>query len=443
MNHRIVPPYFTPDNMLDRTLAPHLSTLALPQLLPFQQSQLSNGIPVFCLHDPSQKVFRLDVSFEAGAYYQPAPLIASSMMHLLNEGTPGHTSAELAETFDYYGAYTDFTNGLHRSEASLFSLTRYAPQTLQPLSEMIMESIFPEKELEISLKNRQQQFKIEQEKTAWLAKKELSALLFGPEHPYANNVHTEDYNHVDLQQIRQYHRERINACQCRIFLTGNITPAIYDEVVRLFSKLPLPQKPLATPHYAFHPASPGYYPVIKKDALQSSIRIGKKGVHLLEKDYTGFQLLNTILGGYFGSRLMTNIREEKGYTYGIHSFNVSLPLYSYWGIVADVNPEYTQATIDEIRKEIHKIQREPVSEEELSLVKNYLYGELLRELDGVFGQADALKHKLTYGLDNRFYLQMIEQINRTTASDLMELAQKHLNTDELYVVTVGNPDLIK
>ena len=166
--------------MPDRTHAPALSPLVIPELIPYSHSKLPNGIDLYILHDPSQEVFRLDINFEAGAFYQPQPLIASTTLNMLNEGTLLHSSSELAEIFDYYGAYVDFSNGQHKAEASLFSLTKYASQTIRLLGEMLMQSCFPENELEIYLDNKRQHFLTEKQKTGWLARKKLAELLFGP-----------------------------------------------------------------------------------------------------------------------------------------------------------------------------------------------------------------------------------------------------------------------
>lgn len=424
--------------MPDRTHAPALSSLVIPELIPYSHTKLTNGIDLYILNDPAQEVFRLDIGFEAGAFYQPRPLVASSAINMLNEGTNLHKSAELAEIFDYYGAYVDFSNSQHKAEASLFSLTRHAAHTIGLFGEMILQSSFPENELEIYLDNKRQHFLTEKQKTGWLARKKLAELLFGPFHPYANVVHTEDYGEITRDLLLQYYRERINARHCSIVLTGNITDAIRKKTEEIFSRLPLPAGEAATPEYTFEPAKPGCYHVQKDNAVQSSIRIAHKGVNLRDEDYAGFLLLNTVLGGYFGSRLMSNIRESKGYTYGINSFNVTLPLYSYWCVVTDVNREYTQATIEEVRKEIRKIQTELIPEDELSLVKNYLYGDLLRELDGVFAQSEGLKQKLLYGTDNHFYLQLIEKIKNYSAAELLEIAGRHFRPDELYIVTAGD-----
>ncbi len=423
---------------LNRKNTPALSELSVPDILPYDRRVLSNGIELISIHDPLQEIFKMDVIFEAGAYYQQRPLVASTAIQMLNEGTLQHSQQEIAETFDYYGAYIDFNCGLNKAEISLLSLAKYASETIAMLAEMIEESCFPEKEMEILLRNRRQQFLIEKEKTAWLAKKEFGRLLFGREHPYANHITEEDYKQVRIEEIYAFFRERINASKCSVILSGNIDGTVLQEVEKRFSAF---QKPTASSPVVFHqfkPAPAGRYHISKEGSVQSSLRIGKTGVRLTDEDYTLFVLLNTVLGGYFGSRLMSNIREEKGYTYGINSFNVSMPVSSYWCIAADINNAYTEAAIDEVKKEIRKLQNEPIPADELRLVKNYLHGELLRELDGVFAQADTLKHKLNYGLDNQAYTSMIQEIKNCTDLELLELANKYMETDQLYIITAGS-----
>lgn len=423
--------------MPDRTKAPRIAPLFNPSILPYRRKLLPNQVEIVYIHDPAQEAFKMDVTFEAGAYYQKHPLAALTAITMLNEGTRHHSAAEIAENFDYYGAYVDFNGGLNRSEINLISLCKYAKETISMIAEMAKESVVPEKELDIFLRNKQQEFLISQEKTAYLVRKKFSALLFGEAHPYANRITEKDFTTLTAPMVRDFYRQHIHALQCRISISGNVGEQILAEVEKHFSSLGIPEILPEKPVYPFNPASAGRYHIHKENAVQSSLRIGKEGVRLTEEDYAAFQLLNTVLGGYFGSRLMTNIREEKGYTYGIHSFNVSLPLSSYWCIASDVNKEYTEATIEETLKEIRKLQTELIPEEELRLVKNFLQGDLLRELDGVFAQSDSLKHKLNYGLDNQFYISLIEKINRCTAAELRDLANKYWNTDDLYIVTAG------
>lgn len=421
----------------NREIPPVLSPLAEPTFLPYERITLDNGVEIIRIHDDSQEVFKIDTVFEAGIYYQSQPLVASTAINMLNEGTSRHTAEEIADLFDFYGAYTDFNSGLNKAELSLISLTKYAGETVPMLAEMITESIIPEKELEIFLTNKRQEFLVNNEKTAYLARKKFSEVFFGKTHPYANQVTEQDYLQVTSAAVRQFYQQHINAHNCRLMICGNVNDKVLQTVIREFSQLACPKEHPLLSALPFTPAPYGHYQVEKNNAVQTSLRIGKNGVRLNEDDYAEFMLLNTILGGYFGSRLMSNIREEKGYTYGISSFNVSMPQGSYWCIATDVNNEYTEDTIREIFKEIERLKQEPVGEEELSLVKNFLYGDLLRELDGVFSQSDALKHKLNYGTDNSIYLDIIRRIKSCTSERLMQLANKYWNKDEMYIVTAG------
>lgn len=423
--------------MLNRNIAPATAPMSVPSLLPYRKFTLDNGIEVVYIHDPAQNVFKLDVIFEAGIYYQTQPLLASTAINMLNEGTRHYQAEAIADLFDYYGAYTDFVCGLNKSEVSLFSLNKYASQTLSMLAEMITDSVVPEKELEIYLTNKRQEFLVNNEKTAYLARKKFSEILFGSGHPYANLISEKDFLQLPAQLVRDFYHQYIHAGHCRIMMCGNVNDSVLQLLSEQFNRLKSPDKLPEPPVYSLHPEPAGHYHIEKDNTVQSSLRLGKSGVRLTDPDYAGFILLNTILGGYFGSRLMSNIREDKGYTYGISSFNASMPQGSYWGIVTDVNNEYVEATIEEILKEIRKLQTTPVPEDELNLVKNYLHGDLLRELDGVFAQSDALKHKLNYGLDNRIYLGLIEKIKACTPEELMALAQKYMNIEELYIVTAG------
>ncbi|MCR9011754.1 M16 family metallopeptidase [Gabonibacter chumensis] len=421
---------------MNRNRPPQLEALTKPSVLNYQKRILSNGIEIIYINDPQQEVFKMDVVLPVGAYYQPRPIIASTMLHLLNEGTRSHSSEMIAEFFDYHGAYVDYNCGLHKSEISLISLNKYADKTIGMVAEMIADSIFPEHELEVYLRNKKQQYLVNLEKTSYLARMEFLRLFFGEQHPYANHFTREDFDQVTRRRLLDFYQKRVSAPNCRIFLSGNVNESVLQEVGKRFSALQS-TVPEEEPTYDIKRQPAGLYRIHKPDAVQTSIRVGKKGVRLTEEDYTDFQLLNMVLGGYFGSRLMSNIREEKGFTYGIGSFNVSMKNAAYWNIATDVNADHAEATISEIRKEILRLQQEPIPTEELNLVKSFFHGELLRELDGVFAQSDALKHKLNYDTDNTFYLKMIDRMKECTPEDLLQTAQKHLNMEEMYFVEAG------
>jgi predicted Zn-dependent peptidase len=175
----------------------------------------------------------------------------------------------------------------------------------------------------------------------------------------------------------------------------------------------------------------------KAGTVQTAIRIGSATINKRHPDYTGLKILDSILGGYFGSRLMKNIREEKGYTYGISSSLSSLDLSGYKVISTEVGQKYCQKTIDEIYKEIGILQKVPVSKEEMDVVRNYMSGEMVRMFDGPFALAESFKSAWEFGLDNRYYYSLYEKIKTITPDEITHLAKTYYNTDELYQITVG------
>ena len=276
--------------MPNRNIAPRITPLSTPSLLPYQCLILANGTEIFYLNDPLQEVFKIDV--------------VSTTVNMLNEGTLHHSAEAIADQFDYYGAYVDFSCGLNKTEVSLLSLNKYATETLTMLAEIITESNIPDKELEIYLTNKRQEYLVNLEKTSYLAKQKFSALIFGEDHPYANRIEESDYQRITVSLIRDFYHRYYQAGQFRIFICGHVNEGLLNTVTRLFGNLPIPSPGNISKKLPFHAAQPGRYHVSKENCVQSSIRIGKSSVRLTDDDYAGYMLLNTILGGYFGSRLM-------------------------------------------------------------------------------------------------------------------------------------------
>jgi predicted Zn-dependent peptidase len=421
-----------------RDTPPPLVPLAPPALLPYRQVTLSNGLPVVYLHDPCQEVLRLDVVLPHGTYYQPRPVVASATVNLLNGGTRSLPAAAIAGIFDFHGASVDLNCGVHRSEITLLALHGHAARMVEVLASMLLESVFPRREMEIYLRNRKQQHAVNMEKTSYLASQTLASLLHGEHHPYANRLEAADFDRVTVDEVKAFHRARLSAPACRLVLSGNVSDALLQAIDRCFSAMP--REPLPPDdEIPTAPAPPGTYRVEKPGAVQSSIRVGKVGVRLASEDHAPFQLLNMALGGYFGSRLMSNIREEKGYTYGINSMNVTLARGAWWTIATEVNARQAEATLAEIHREIRRLREEPLPVEELQVVKSYYHGELLRELDGTFAQADALKYYLEHGTDTTYCLRALDQIHHCTPETLLLLAREYLDPSEMYTVIAGDP----
>ncbi|MNR03395.1 Peptidase M16 inactive domain protein [compost metagenome] len=175
----------------------------------------------------------------------------------------------------------------------------------------------------------------------------------------------------------------------------------------------------------------------KPEALQSAIRIGQLAINRKHKDFSGLQILNTVLGGYFGSRLMANIREDKGYTYGIGSGISSLQQAGYLFISTEVGADVCGAALTEIYKEIDLLKTTLIGEDELNLVRNYMLGSMLGSLENVFSHADKFKNIYFSGLDYDYYSRYIETVKTITAEELLALANKYFTTESFTEVVIG------
>jgi predicted Zn-dependent peptidase len=172
-------------------------------------------------------------------------------------------------------------------------------------------------------------------------------------------------------------------------------------------------------------------------AVQSAVRVGRMLFTRNHPDYVGMQVVATVLGGYFGSRLMRNLREERGYTYGVFAAMANLDRAGYLAIATQVAAEAREDTLHQIYTEIERLRTELISEQELALVKNIMVGEMMRILDGPFGIVDVTIENVQCGTDNLAIERSVEAIRRCTPEDVQRLAEKYLRREDLVEVTVG------
>ncbi|MFV0377887.1 MAG: M16 family metallopeptidase [Mangrovibacterium sp.] len=422
---------------IDRQLAPELHPINEPELLKAQCHRLDNGIPVYFIKAGKQDVCKIDFVFDAGVVYQDKPLLSSLSNAMLQEGTSRRDAAEIAEIFDFHGAYLQLAADYHNGTASLVCLDKHLGTLLPVMEDLIKNSAFPETEFNTLVQRRKQRFILENEKAKILCQKKFSEVLFGIGHPYTLRLKTEDFDEVELTNFRDFYKKHYHSSACEVFISGQFQDDVFELLNHYFGapdwtgeKLSANIKP---------PISSGqkFTQVLKADSIQSAIRMGKLLVQKNHPDYYGLQVLTTILGGYFSSRLMTNIREEKGYTYGIGANFVSLNEAGYLLIATEVDKTYEADTLHEINKELELLTTEPVSDDELERVKQYLTGEFLREFDGPFALSQAFRNIHDFHLDYSFYDKFFNAIQPISADDLMQLAKKYFMTESFYTVVAG------
>ncbi|MEO8146698.1 MAG: pitrilysin family protein [Bacteroidia bacterium] len=425
--------------MVIRTTPPSLQQLEKIKIIEAKKIALDNGIPVYSINAGVQDVAKLMFIFPAGDVYHPEGVIASASSHLIDDGTSTKSAAQIAETFDFYGASIECENDFHQGTITLYTLNKFLEPTLDLILEIIGSPAYSEAEVENYVNRNVQQLLVSDEKVDYLARKNFRAALFG-NHPYGHTAEVEDYKKLNGSDLKKFASAHYNFANCQIIISGKVS----DEQLNLLNKkigsLSLSKKNEIKPESGLEKIAP--QPLIKKriakeNAVQAAIRIGKVMVTRTHPDYKKLLLLNTVLGGYFGSRLMSNIREDKGYTYGIGSTLVANPFAGNLVIGTEVGVNVCNNALEEIYKEIDILTKEPIPVEELAVVKNYITGSFLKSLDGPFELAQRFHTLLTFGLGYNYYYDYLEAIKNATSEELMVLAQKYFKQDSFTEIVVG------
>ena len=348
------------------------------------------------------------------------------------------SSQEVAEQLDYYGAWLQPSATFHNSYVSLYSLNKHIRHTVPLLEKIVKKPLFPEHEFEVARDRRLQNFLVEEERVQVIAFNQYIDKLFGNKYPYGQHASAADFQNITTDHLKAYHQKYYNSANCRVILTGKVTEDILSQLFESFGNEKWGENILHTsPQKTADPSQPGRYLYVKSDAFQSAVRIGMPIISREHPDYPKLRILNTLLGGYFGSRLMANIREDKGYTYGIGSVITTFKNASYLSISSQVATQFTEDLIHEVFVEIRRLKDELVGPEELQMLKGYLMGEMARLFDGPFSIADAHQSLLANNMTVDYYNTMIEAIQNVTSEELRDLANKYLIEDRFYTIISG------
>lgn len=421
--------------MLDRTVAPDFKKPEIFALPKVQSAKLSNGIPYFEVSLGSQEAIKFDLVFAGGHVHEPANGVSYFASKLLTAGTNARTAADIEDAFATYGAFIEISSGYDQVVVTVYCLEKFLKEVLSLVNELIHESILPETELQ-NLKNIQlQTIRVNKEKTSFLASVQMRSNFYQAGHPYGRIVDEETVKTIDPSAIKAYFPNLFSFSTCAIFVSGG-GKNCYSIVESVFGQNavsainPISEK-IAVQYQT------GQLHIDRADALQSSIRLSIPAIPYNHPDYAALALANEVLGGYFGSRLMKNIREDKGYTYGIHSALINLQSASYWACQTDVKKEVLADTLEEIWKEIHVLQQNPVSDDELETVKNYMLGGYLNSLNTPFAIMEKYKTLYYHKLPVTFYEDLFASINQTSGDDIATISKRYFVEDKLLQSTAG------
>ena len=414
-----------------------LSELHLP--LP-ERRVFENGIPITIVKVGMQEVVRLDILFKAGTWCQSQKLQALFTNRMLREGTLSFSAKEVAEKLDFYGSWLELSCGAAYSCITLYSLSRYFKETLELLESIIKEPLFDADRLETVKEMNVQQFMVNEDRVDFVAHRSLLNMLLGDTHPYGKRTVKEDYLAITPDLLHTFFQEHFHSTNCHIFLAGDASSDNINEVEKVFGLSPFgnhKKDPTVCPTPVFTPSTESRRFIEKEDACQSAVCLGMPTLMRDDPDYLKFRVVLTMFGGYFGSRLVSNIREEKGYTYYIGADMTHYPFSSFLIIHTECDNEYVEPLIAEVHYEMDRLHNELVSEEELSKVKNYMIGELCRNYESAFAIADAWMFAFTTGVDDDYFQRSLEGIKAVTVEDVQRLSQKYLCKESLKEVIAG------
>jgi predicted Zn-dependent peptidase len=421
---------------LNRSVAPGFYAIEKLVFPEYQKIEIKNEVFLYALKAGTQAVIRLDLIFDAGLVRQLQSAQANFTASMLSEGTPTKSAFALAEALDYYGSYFQTRANADDAVATLYCLEKHLGQCLPLFMEALTESIFPEKELDIQKKNSLSKLSVNEKKNGYLCKKHYYKNIYGANHPYAAFSNAENIQAITRETLQQFYQNNYIQGLKYVMLSGQFSESSITLISTHIKNSKFEPKQFQQP-VLNSLLNPGKHFIEKSDSVQSALRIGKSSISRSDADFRKLQFLNLIFGGYFGSRLMKNIREDKGLTYGIYSVLEPNLYGASWYIDTDINTKNRTAGIEEIYKEIEIIKTQPIPSEEINTAKNYYLGSFLKSLDGPFSLADRLKIIIDNNLTDNYYPEFVSILNNTTAQDLQGLANKYFSTDDIVEVVVG------
>ena len=426
--------------MLNRSIAPPITDAVNfhLELKPYEKFTLDNGVPVYAINAGAEEVMSVEIVFFAGNSFEEKNIVAAATNFLLKNGTSKKKAFQINEHFEYYGSFLNRACYNETSTLTLHCLNKHIGELLPVVEELITDSIFPEEELAIFKQNQKQRLSVSLKKSEFVASRLIDSYLYGEKHPYGKYSSHAEYDALNREELVSFYTKYYKHGSCVIFTAGKLPLGISELLNKHFGKLPFGnnfQKPL---YQISSTKKPGEKVRITNDenGVQGSIRIAREFPNRHHPDFLKVMVLNNIFGGYFGSRLMANIREDKGYTYGIHSFLQDHIQQSGWLVSTEAGKDVCEAAISEVYKEMKRLQDKPVGEDEMQLVRNYMMGSILGDLDGPFHIIARWKNYVLNDLNGDYFYNAINTIRTVSAEELQQLAKKYLNPEEFYELVV-------
>ena len=399
---------------------------------------LPNGVKIYVIDGGAQEINRIEIAFGGGTFDEQKPMVSTLVAAMTVHGSARHSSQEIAEQLDFYGSWFGSRSLDHHTVITLHSLNRCLGNVLPMIADAVMHPAFPENEFQLVRAKMRGAYQTARNKVKYISNVHAQRLFFGEEHPLARDVQDSHFDDINTSDLREFHNRYYQPQNCTIVLAGRIDDSVLRLVTDTFGSLPRGGE-VSTPHtHAIRRSATRYATVHHPGAVQAGITMLMPAPGRSHTDYIKLRVLVMALGGYFGSRLMSNIREDKGYTYGITASLLGRATVANISISTECDNAYVAPLIAEVRKEIDRMSREPIPDEELDMVKQFIISDLAKTLDTPFAIASYLDTTLFFGVDNDYFNRQVQEVAAATPAELMQLARKYLQADDATIVVAGD-----
>ena len=423
--------------MIDRAVAPQIHNITSIKFPAVEHYLLDNGIEVVEVNQGTQDIIRIEVIYDASRPVEDKQLAARTTAAIQKEGTASFTSEELAEKIDYYGTSINSGSNLDFSYFSVFVLNKFFNEVMPILAEVLQQPTFPEQELTQHQDITLEKLKSNMSKSDLVAYRKITEEMYGSEHVYGYNSSEENISAITPADLHHHFKNYHTTDRCQIIISGKLNSSIRSTINATLGqvKTTSPNKGYTTPTVGLHSA---LHHIKSEQEHQTAIKIGRRMFNRRNEDFAPTFMLNTVLGGYFGSRLMESIREDLGYTYNVYSSLDPLVYDGYFTINTEVSNELVDPTIKEIYNQINILQQDKISNKELDMVRNYVMGNFLNMVDGPFQVGNVIKTLNVSKMKVEEYEKIIDQIYNCTAEQIQNMAQKYLQRKDMIEVMVGS-----
>lgn len=413
--------------MLDRSIAPLASDIERPNLPGTEELILQKDLPLIVLNQGNQPVVFFEMVIPVGRWEESVPDLTYYTFKMLTEGTQSKTSETIASAFDFFGSHLEITPTLDGVSLKLYALNKFFPQILELLIELLTESAFPEKEFDTLKQIRIQSIKQEHAQNNSYANLKFRELIFGAAHPYGFMTNETLTSKVSIEEVIQ--NKKALRIKPLLFVSGLVDDTILHAIKKNFEHFPF-EKPLLKRQSDTFPLSK-QETISREDSTQASLRIGSVSIDRHHTDFHHLKVANELLGGFFGSRLMKNIREDKGLTYGIRSGFVHLQEASYWTISSELLRDKLELGQSEIYKEINRLKTEVPSQKEFDTVINYMKGKFLSSFDSPFSSHTMIKGLRTAGLTENYFYEYFNTLQTIQPEQICEVLKQYVLVDRM------------